>query len=202
VLAGGEGRRLGGRDKALVDFGGRTLLEITVERLAELTPDIVVACGQGPRPGWPRIAARMEVDRISARGPLAGLDAGLRSIANDRAVVVACDMPFLDPPLLRYIAGRLEGHDAAVPMLDGRYHPLHAAYSKRCLRHVEDLLLAGGSARDLLAAVDTVVVAEDEVRALDPAGLSCFNLNSPEDLAMARTIWPSRQAAADSGESC
>ena len=188
ILAGGESKRLG-TDKALLDFGGRTLLELTVERLCEVTADIVIACGQGPRPGWPNVDAQLVLDRSEGRGPLAGLEAGLRAITNEAAVVVACDMPFLNPALLSHLAGRLETHAAVVPMVDGRYHALHAVYSQRCLQSVEDLLLRGGSMRDLLAAVDTGVVSETEVRVVDPEGLSCFNLNVPEDLERARAIW-------------
>ena len=188
VLAGGEGKRLG-TDKAVLEFGGKTLLEITVERLQELTLDIVIACGRGTRPGWPKVDAQNVLDRRKGGGPLAGLDAGLRAIRNEAAVVVACDMPFLSPALLRHMAGRLETHAAVVPMLDRRCQALHAVYSKRCLSFVEDTLLQEGSMRDLLAAVDTLVVSEDEMRTIDPAGLSCFNLNSPEDLERARAIW-------------
>lgn len=188
VLAGGEGKRLG-TDKALLDFGGKTLLEITVERLREVTMDIVIACGQGTRPGWPNLAAQTVLDRSKGRGPLAGLEAGLRAIANDAAVVVACDMPFLNPALLRHLAARLGTHAAVVPMVDGRYHALHAVYSQRCLSTAKDILLQGGSMRDLLAAVDTRVIPETEVRAIDPECLSCFNLNSPEELETARAIW-------------
>src|SRR5574341_1903249 len=184
VLAGGESKRLGA-EKALLDFGGTTLLELTVERLREVTADIVIACVRGKRSSWPSVDAHMVLDRTEGRGPLAGLDAGLRAITNESAVVVACDMPFLNPALLALLAGRLETHAAVVPMVDGRYHALHAVYSQRCLPLVEDLLLKRGSMRDLLAVVDTKVVAEVEVREVDPAGLSCFNLNIPADLEAA-----------------
>lgn len=188
VLAGGEGKRLGA-DKSLLEFGGRTLLEITVERLREISSDVVIASGAGPRPGWPQIEARCVEDRVRGRGPLAGLDAGLRAIANEAAVVVACDMPFLNPDLLRHMASVLEGHDAVVPIVDGRRHALHGVYSRTCLPFTEDLLLHGRSMRDLLAAVDTRVLSEREVRAIDPRGLSCFNLNSHHDMETARAIW-------------
>lgn len=187
VLAGGESKRLG-RDKALLDFGGRTLLEMTVERLREITSDIVVACGAGVRPGWPKVQARMAPDRVRGLGPLAGLEAGLRAVTNEAAVVVACDMPFLSPELLRYLAALVDGHDAAVPVIDGRRHALHAAYSRTCLPYIEELLRRRGRMRDLLAVVDTRLVFEPEVRAIDPRGLSCFNLNSAQDLETARTI--------------
>ena len=188
VLAGGKSRRLG-TDKALLEFDGKTLLEITVERLREVTTDVLIACGRGKRPGWPTVDAKMVLDRSEDRGPLAGLEAGLRAMANEAAVVVACDMPFLNPALLVHLAGRLEGHAAVVPMIDGRHHALHAVYSRRCLPSVEDLLLKGGSVRDLLAAVDTRVVPETEVLEIDPDALSCFNLNAPEDFEKARAAW-------------
>lgn len=188
VLAGGESRRLG-EDKALLDFGGRTLLEITVERLRAITADVVIACGAGPRAGWPEVEARTALDRTPGWGPLAGLEAGLKAIANEVAVAVACDMPFLNAELLRHMASLLDGHDAVVPVVGDRQHALHAVYSRGCLPVVEELLERRGSMRELLAAVRTRVVSEAEVRAVDPTGLSCFNLNSQQDLEAAREMW-------------
>ena len=188
VLAGGAGRRIGA-DKAVLEFGGRTLLEITVERLLEITDDVVVACGRGRRAGWPELSVPLVVDGVDNRGPLAGLAAGLNAISHEAAVVVACDMPFLNPALLKHIADRLDTHDALVPEVGGREHPLHGAYSKRCLPAVEVLLARGGSMRDLLDAVGTSVMPEDEVRAIDPEALSCFNINHAEDLERARSLW-------------
>lgn len=188
VLAGGLSKRLG-TDKTLVEFGGQTLLGLTVERLRKITSDIVIACGAGPRPGWPDIPVGYAVDRHRSRGPLSGLDAGLRAIGNQGAIVVACDMPFLNPSLLRYMATLLEDHDAVVPVVGGRRHALHAAYSRRCLPIIEDLLVTGGSMRDLLTRVDTWTLSASDVREMDPEGHSCFNLNSPEDLRLARELW-------------
>ena len=199
VLAGGSGTRLGA-DKALLKFGERTLLEIVVERLSRLTGDVVVACGAGTRAGWPGADARTVTDRVAGRGPLAGVDAGLRAIAAEAAIVVACDMPFLNAALLSHMVDCLAGHEVVVPEIDGRLHPLHGVYSKRCLPAVETMLQRGASMRDLLAAVDTKAMSEDELRAIDPDALSCFNLNSPADLERARTLWgQGRQEEAPAG---
>jgi molybdopterin-guanine dinucleotide biosynthesis protein A len=195
VLAGGLSKRLG-TDKALLPFGGRTLLEVVVGRLREATEDIVIACGAGQRPGWPTdVEARLVLDRVRGRGPLAGLEAGLRAAAHNAAAVVACDMPFLNPALLRYMVDLLEHNDAVAPVVNGRLHALHAVYTKRCLGAIDELLARGGSMQGLLETVRTVIVAEDAVLAIDPAGLSCFNLNSPADLEKARSLWPHMQAA-------
>lgn len=188
VLAGGLSKRLG-TDKTLLEFGGQTLLGLTVERLSKITSDIVIACGAGPRPGWPDIPVEYAADRHGGRGPLAGLEAGLRAIANEEAVVVACDMPFLNPNLLRYMVSLLDNHDAVVPVITGRRHALHGAYSRACLPIIEDLLATGGSMRNLLDRVDAWILPEDDVRGMDPDGLSCFNLNSQDDLRLARELW-------------
>lgn len=188
VLAGGAGRRMG-TDKAVLEFGGRTLLEITIDCLLAITDDVIVACGRGRRDGWPELSAPLVLDGVDKRGPLAGLAAGLKAISHEAAVVVACDMPFLSPTLLKHIADRLDTHDALIPEVGGREHPLHGAYSKRCLPAVEVLLARGGSMRDLLDAVGTSVLSEHEVRAIDPEALSCFNINHAEDLARARSVW-------------
>ena len=188
ILAGGMSTRLG-TDKALLDFGGKTLLENTIERLSEVTSDIVIACGAGTHPGWPDVRAQLVPDRHRGRGPLAGLDAGLRAITGDAAVVVACDMPFLNPDVLHHMTSLLEGYDAVVPIVGGRRHALHAVYARTCLPVIGELLLHRGSMRDLLDRVDARSLPESAIRTVDPDGLSCFNLNSPQDLKMARETW-------------
>ncbi len=194
VLAGGQSKRLG-MDKALLQFHGQVLLEIVVARLREITDDIVIACGAGKRPGWPNVEARPVLDRVGGKGPLAGLEAGLRAVVHDAAIVVACDMPFLNPALLGYMVVRLEDNDAVAPLVNDRLHALHAVYTKRCLDALDELLARRGSMQGLLEAVRTVVVAEESVRAFDPGGLSCFNVNSPADLEKARGLWPQTHAA-------
>lgn len=72
----------------------------------------------------------------------------------------------------------------------------HAAYSRACLPFIEELLLRRGSMRDLLAAVDTRLIFEPEVRGMDPRGLSCFNVNSAQDLGRARAIWGGERRSA------
>ena len=188
VLAGGAGRRMGA-DKALLELGGRTFLENAVDILLTVTDDVVVAGGSAARAAWPELRVPVVPDRFQRRGPLAGLDAGLRAVKNNSAVVVACDMPFLNPRLLRRLAAQIAGYDAVVPVSSGRRHPLHGVYSRRCLPLIEELLRRGGGMNDLLNRVKTKVVPEEEVRELDPEGLSCLNVNYPEELDRARALW-------------
>jgi molybdopterin-guanine dinucleotide biosynthesis protein A len=99
-------------------------------------------------------------------------------------LVTACDMPFLNPEFLRYLAGKAGGADAAVPQKKGQYEPLHAAYKRTCLPAIRRRLSSGDfQAFSFYSDVEVVVVAEEEWRRIDPEGLSLVNINHPEDLA-------------------
>jgi molybdopterin-guanine dinucleotide biosynthesis protein A len=189
VLAGGQSRRLG-LDKAGLVFGGRPLLEIVVERLAGVCQDVVVACGRIDQEGRPALPVRQVSDSIPGRGPLAGLQAGLSAVRSEFALVMACDMPFLSPGLLTYMAGLPRRFEALSPLVDGRWHPLHAIYARSCLPAIEQLLAEGrNSVEELLSRLRVQALTEDELHRHDPEGLSLFNLNGPRDLKRARALW-------------
>lgn len=189
VLAGGRSRRLG-RDKATLTFGGRLLLEIVVERLGRVCREVVVACGEEGRQVCRRSTVRSVADAFPGQGPLAGIEAGFRAVQGEYALVVSCDLPFLNPRLLAYMGGLPRQYQALVPWFGGRLHPLHAIYSRSCHGAVRALLEAGhNSLADLLAELHVCMVPEEEVRRFDPEGLSMFNLNDADDLAKARALW-------------
>ncbi len=189
VLAGGASRRLG-VDKATLSFGGRPLLEIVVEKLAAVCAEVIVACGSRAGGDKPPLPVRFVEDPIPGQGPLAGVQAALTAAPAEFALVVACDMPFLDPRLLAYMAGLPRRYQALVPRVGGRWHPLHAIYARSCLPIIDSLLAQGGnSLEELLSRLDVQALSEDELLRHDPQGLSLFNLNDDRDLARARAIW-------------
>lgn len=188
VLAGGRSRRLG-TDKASLTFEGRLLLETVIERLSGVCSEVIVASGRTaegrktPRP------VRFVADLAPGRGPLAGVQAGLAAATAEFALVVACDMPFLNPDLLSYMAGLPRRYQALVPRTAGRWHPAHAIYGRSCLPVIEELLAKRSSSmRELLSRLDVRELPEEELRRYDPQGLSLFNVNEPQDLERARAL--------------
>jgi molybdopterin-guanine dinucleotide biosynthesis protein A len=107
---------------------------------------------------------------------------------NKRAVVVACDMPFLNLPFLRYMALVAPSCDVVVPRIGEYLEPLHAVYSARCVKPIE-MLLAEGPKRvaALFHKVSVYEVNEDKVRLFD-AELSFFNVNTPQDWDRAQQL--------------
>jgi molybdopterin-guanine dinucleotide biosynthesis protein A len=128
-------------------------------------------------------------DAYPDAGPLGGLATGLAHI-DGWAICVACDMPFVQPALFRFLLGiALEKDatgqdrwDAVVPYALDRPQPLHALYHPRCLFPMAARLLAGQRRMDgFLAAVRVHWVKEEEIRRVDPTLSSFFNANTVED---------------------
>ena len=189
VLAGGASRRLGA-DKTTLRFGSRTLLEHAVDALSAVCTDVLVAGGERDAAAWSLLGARLVPDESRGRGPLAGLQAGLKAAELDFALVVACDLPFLNRDLLAFMAWRPRRYQALVPRWGRRLHPLHAVYARSCLPVVESLLARpSASMRELLARLEIETLAETAIQRFDPEGLSFFNINSPDDFERAQAIW-------------
>jgi molybdopterin-guanine dinucleotide biosynthesis protein A len=146
-------------------------------------PIIVVAAPGQELPPLP-VEVTMVCDRREGRGPLEGLAAGLAALpaAASSAYVTSCDVPLLRPCFVRRMIELHAGHEIAVPFAGGFYHPLAAVYSKTVLPHAERLL-AEDRLRPvfLFEAADTRVIAEEELRDVDPELASLRNLNQPED---------------------
>ena len=192
ILAGGISRRLG-RDKAAEPFGDETLLHRVVRRASEAVGSndvvIVVADTSQSERAPADIPHRLVLDALPGSGTLGGIYTGLEAARNEWALVVACDMPFLSAPLLRYMTGLRDGVDAVAPVIDGRPEPTHALYSRLCIPAISQRLQAGRlKAAGFLDLVRVRYVDEDEARRFDPELLSFFNVNRPEDLAQAIEI--------------
>lgn len=183
MLAGGQSRRFG-QDKALLRLGAVTLLEQTIQRLLTVAQEVVVV---GPRPevARPRWVRTVD-DDLPGAGPLAALLTGLEAAGHPLAVVVGCDLPFLDPAVLAALVELSPGWDVVAPRVGGQLQPLHAVYAKTCVPALQELVWSGVRRAVALAEGGRVrvrYVEEQELRVVDPELRSFFNLNSPEDLA-------------------
>ncbi len=203
VLAGGHSRRMG-VDKALLQARGQPLLARVVGRLAGLSDDVIVSTDQAGRytAALDGLGVTEVIDALPDAGPLSGLCAGLTAARYAQVVAVACDMPFVNAALLRWMAEQLPGYDAVVPQTgdlahvgdpaharalrtkSAGLHPLHAIYCKSCLETIHAALDEGErSMGGLLSRLNARRVGIDDLRAVDPRLLSLRNVNTPEDWA-------------------
>jgi len=172
-----------GRDKTSADFlfDGEPLAARVARRLGEVCDEVVVASGDGARLGWlglPQVA-----DTVPGRGPLAGLIAGLESAGHFFVAVVAADMPFASPAVLRLLSSRADGFDAVLPVSDRGLEPLHAIYAREAAAPLAAALAAGTLAvRDALSGLRTRVVERSEWARADQSGRFAWNVNRPGDV--------------------
>ena len=173
-----------GSAKALLPFGGETMLQRVVRLLGTVaSPIVVVAASQQPLPELPA-AVTVARDEREGRGPLEGLRAGLKALPStvDVAYVTSCDVPLLVPGFVQRMIELLDEHDVAVMEIDGFPHPLSAVYRRSTLPHIE-ALLAADRLRPvfLFEAVRTRRVKPAEMMAVDPELQTLRNLNNRAD---------------------
>jgi molybdopterin-guanine dinucleotide biosynthesis protein A len=192
ILAGGKSTRLG-RDKASELLAGVSLLQRALDACAGLVSRhlIVTARGQTLPPVTATVPIDVIEDEYPETGPLGGIYTGLATLSREAgpealALVLACDLPLLQPVLLRELLRLAPGHDAVVPVNGGLPEPLCAVYRARCNEPARRLLDEGSyKVAGLFERVETLLIAEPEWRRLDPDGLSFLNVNREEELRRA-----------------
>lgn len=193
VVAGGRSTRFGGEDKAVADLAGTPMIRRVTDGIAGVVDDLVVNCRadqvdaiRNAMAGYDRDVTLAE-DPDPDEGPMAGIGTGLRAAATEYAVVVACDMPFVDPDVVDYLFERAAGRDAAVPQLDDQwFQTTQAVYRADAMAAACEEALADGKHKIIepLFELDYVAVGEAEVEAVGT--LDTFeNLNTSEEFAAA-----------------
>lgn len=179
ILAGGMSTRMG-QNKALLDFMGRPLIEKVYRTMTAIFSEVIVVTNQ------PEEYAFLPCVKIPdihvGLGSMAGIHAALAWSGNPHIFVVACDMPYLDPGLIRRLAGLLGDEAALVPESAAGMEPLHAFYSKKSLPCFEKALVSGQvRIIDLLDEVGARVIPAEQVAKMSPGADSFLNINSPEE---------------------
>ena len=178
VLAGGQGRRMGGVDKGLQLLRGRPMVAAVLERLAPQVDEILINANQN-LDAYGRFGHRVVPDAVGGfAGPLAGLHAGLCAARHPLVLTVPCDSPFLPADLLERLRGALEDRDLAVARTGDQPHPVFALVRASVRANLEAFLAGGGRKIDAWYASLRVVEVpfDDEADAFR-------NINTREELA-------------------
>lgn len=189
ILAGGRSLRLG-RCKAVETICDKSLLERVIEKLKTISNQILVVTSQEQLGLSVACEAEVVVDIYPGKGPLAGICTGLLASKFPYSIVVACDMPFLNVELLRYMIELSEGFDVVIPRSgEGMIEPLHAIYSRSCINTVRaELERDHLKISQVLDILRVRYVEQEEYQKFDPQHLSFFNVNSMLDLKRATAI--------------
>jgi len=200
ILAGGLSTRFGGRDKAMIEWQGRPILDHIRRALGECFREtLLVTNAPGRFAAWDMT---LVTDLLAERSSLTGIQAGLFYARQPFAFVTACDTPLLQPALIRLLLEAAEDTiDVVVPQTANGLEPLCAVYSQRCLQLITHQLERGDyRIRSFFQRATVRRIPEARLRQADPDLRSFFNINSPADLEMALRQFPAQDAAAEPRE--
>ncbi|MCG2579940.1 MAG: molybdenum cofactor guanylyltransferase [Marinobacter sp.] len=184
LLAGGEGRRLGGRDKGMVPWQGHPMAAWVCDALSSVASPVLISANRSLEDYQQLAPDRVfeDDDSIRGQGPLAGLLTGMKQAAAlgaEAVLVCPCDTPEITPEVLSYLvdAWRKAPKNPVIAECEGRAHPLHGVYPV-LLAPLLEKQLQEGNRRVMVfaeAAGAVKVKCEDAAQAFK-------NRNRPEDL--------------------
>lgn len=194
ILGGGRSSRIG-QDKCFLKLGGRPVLDITLDRLGSLFKEIIFVTNT-PELVHEDYRLKIATDEIPHQGPLGGILAGLSSSSKKYNLVVACDMPFLNVDLIKFLFKETSDADVVIPCSEKGIEPLHAVYSQDCVPVIREKLASGK--KRVISFFDEVKVKyipKEKVREFDPDSLAFFNVNTLEDVELAQKAFESSKGS-------
>ena len=187
IQAGGKSARMGGQPKALLELGGRRIIDRVVDVVRAVADDLLIVTNTPEL--YAGLGLPMVADVFPDHGSLGGIYSGLKAAPGEAAFTVACDMPFLLPDVARLVTSRADRADVVLPRVGGQLETLHACYAKSCLAPMERRLRAGQlKIIGFFGDVRVLEIAEAEVARFRAPELVFMNVNTPEELARARTL--------------
>ena len=189
ILAGGKSKRLG-RNKINEVIGGITLLNRVVNVLSAFNGEIILVTAEDS--SLPDTFTYAKISKVQdlypGKGMIGGIITGLSASKNFYNLVVAADMPFLNPVLIRYMISNAKGNDLVAYKNQNELEPLHAIYTKNCLPILEEIMLKDRRIFELLGQVKVRYLSPAEINQYDPKKISFFNVNIESDLRIANEI--------------
>jgi molybdenum cofactor guanylyltransferase len=160
ILAGGQGRRMGGVDKGLRELRGKAMVAWVLERFSLQVNEVIINANQN-LDVYARFGHRVVPDEIGGfAGPLAGLQRGLSEAAHPLVATAPCDTPFLPVDLVARLHAALQEKSAqlAVARTGDQPHPVFCVCRRDVLQHLTQFLQNGG--RKIDAWYSTLNVVE------------------------------------------
>ena len=186
ILAGGQSRRLGGRNKAALKIGATTVLDRQLTRLRRVVDRIIIVANDAAVFAWTGLP--VIPDLTPGEGTLGALRTAIHAAQTDRTLVIACDMPFVSEALLAYLVEAGRTADIAIPRTARGYEPLCATYSRRCAGELARLIEQQRFKLSEVALIPGLIIRElgpDELEPFGPEEMLFFNINTSDDYARA-----------------
>ena len=172
-----------GQNKALIEIDGVPIIKRIHNIFKRLFEEIIIVTNQ--KEIFLDLNVNIFSDLIPNRGVLVGLYTGLFFSSYNYSFCVACDMPFLNESVIKFLIKNAKQYDVIVPKTKDGLQPLHAIYSKKCLEPIKKIIDEGKyKILDFYPMVNTKIIEEEKFLNFDPLRKSFINLNTPEELTL------------------
>jgi molybdopterin-guanine dinucleotide biosynthesis protein A len=188
IVAGGESTRMG-EDKALITFQEMPLIEYIIRQVVHVADELIIIANT--MEDYIPFELPIYPDVIHNVGNLGGIHSAIYHATYDLCLVLACDMPFINIPLIEYMLEAPDNYDAYIPRISKNkpVEPFRGVYRKTCINPLKKVM-DSGSRRvvDFIENVKARYFEIGEIQRFDPDLISFFNINTPADLEKAKRI--------------
>ncbi len=179
INAGGKSKRFG-QDKSLYIFEDKPMIQHVYEALEPVFTNISIL---GDKNKYNFMDIKVYEDIIPDLGPIGGLYTALKNSDNRKIFLIACDMPFVNPEFIQYMTEITGDYDIVIPVVNGKYEPLHAIYSPECLPVVEEMIRDNKlKLTGMFGKLNTREVNEEEMLFYDDPEKMFCNINYIEEV--------------------
>lgn len=186
ILAGGSSKRYG-QNKAFLEIGSIRLIDRITEEMKNIFERVILVTNE--KKGYEYLGIPMLEDIIKELGPIGGIYTGLMNLSDQAGFFVACDMPFINKQLVRYMVDIQDNHSAVVPLVADEIEPLHAIYAKSCLGPIRDLIDSKRyQVRFFYDQIPVRYVKEDEIRKFGSPTRAFLNINTPDEFSKTQAL--------------
>lgn len=176
-----------GENKAFLEIQGQRIIDRIAELLKGIFSQVILVTNTPLEYSY--LDLEIVTDLIPKSGALIGIYTGLFYSSYSHSFITACDMPFLNRKVIEYMITISRHYDVVIPHLPDGYHPLHALYSRRCMKFIEELIREDNlKVIDFFNKVKVREVTSDEISSLDPTMNAFLNVNTPEDLEKVKEL--------------
>lgn len=185
VLAGGKSKRMG-KDKAFLDFKGKPFLRHILEKLSEISDNIIVVINKDFSNYAKIIEGFHQVllvkDFYPYEGPLNGVVSAKDYVKHEQVFISTCDIPIISTEFIKYLIGKTKEYDMVLPIVNEKKQPFNTVYKRNSLEIAEKIFKNGN--RSLMKWIDSlkkVVINENEIKNFKNAIYMYQSINTPKD---------------------
>ncbi len=180
VLCGGKSTRMG-REKATRLLYGKPVVEHVLNNMLRIFKKVVISSSDNSDI-FTKYNLTVIHDIVKDKDSLGGIYSVLKNVETDYVFFVACDMPFIAQTAVEFMIENIGDYDIVVPRIKGKFQPLFAIYSKKCVPLIEQNLSANKlKLYDIIKAYNSKIVDENELKRYCNINKNFFNINTEED---------------------